>query len=107
MNITPEIVKNLLDTLVTPNYPELIDDYMVDIRTLSDPASHKWSRMEKGWTLISVGVIVHPEVYHKMDTYTGNPLSGIDRKIRKEIKAVLKYLGPSVADINLYVVDDE
>jgi len=42
-----------------------------------------------------------------MDTYTGNPLSGIDRKIRKEIKQVLKYLGPSVSDINLYVVEDE
>jgi len=42
-----------------------------------------------------------------MDTYTGNPLSGIDRKITKEINKVLKYLGPSVSDVSLYVIDDE
>ena len=96
MNITPEIVKNLLDTLVTPNYPELIHDYMVEVSDFND-----------GTSGIVIGVIVHPEVYYKMDNYTGNPLSGIDRKIRKEIKSVLKYLGPSVADVNLYVVEDE
>ena len=96
MNITPEIVKNLLDTLVTPNYPELIHDYMVEVSDFND-----------GTSGIVIGVIVHPEVYYKMDIYTGNPLSGIDRKIRKEIKSVLKYLGPSVSDVNLYVVEDE
>ena len=96
MNITPEIVKNLLNTLVTPNYPELIHDYMVEVSDFND-----------GTSGIVIGVIVHPEVYYKMDTYTGNPLSGIDRKITKEIKSVLKYLGPSVSDVNLYVVEDE
>ena len=96
MNITPEIIKNLLNTLVTPNYPELIHDYMVEVANFDD-----------GISGIVIGVIVHPEVYYEMDTYTGNPLSGIDRKIRNEIKQVLKYLGPSVADVNLYVIEDE
>ena len=96
MNITPEIIKNLLNTLVTPNYPELIHDYMVEVANFDD-----------GTSGIVIGVIVHPEVYYEMDTYTGNPLSGIDRKIRNEIKQVLKYLGPSVADVNLYVIEDE
>ena len=29
MEISPEIIKNLLVTLVNPKYPELIHDYMV------------------------------------------------------------------------------
>ena len=35
MKITEDIVKGLLEKLISPSYPELIDDYMVDIRTLS------------------------------------------------------------------------
>ena len=96
MVITNDIVKGLLEKLISPSYPELIDDYMVEVSNFND-----------GSTGIVIGVIVHPEVYYKMDTYTGNPLSGIDRKITKEIKGVLKYLGPNVSDVSLYVVDNE
>ena len=96
MNITPEIIKNLLNTLVTPNYPELIHDYMVEVANFND-----------GNSGIVMGVIVNPEVYYNLDNYTGNPLSGIDRKIRKEIKKVLKYLGPSYVEVNLFVLEDE
>ena len=96
MKITEDMVKGLLEKLITPSYPELIDDYMVGVSNFDDIT-----------TGIVIGVIVHPEVYYEMDTYTGNPLSGIDRTITKEIKSVLKYLGPNVSDINLYVIDDE
>jgi len=96
MKITEDMVKGLLEKLISPSYPELIDDYMVEVSNFDDIT-----------TGIVIGVIVHPEVYYEMDTYTGNPLSGIDRKIRKEIKSVLKYLGPSVSDVSLYVIDDE
>lgn len=96
MKITNDIVKGLLEKLITPSYPDLIDDYMVDVSNFDDIT-----------TGVVIGVIVHPEVYYEMDTYTGNPLSGIDRKIRKEIKSVLKYLGPNVSDVNLYVIEDE
>lgn len=96
MKITEDMVKGLLEKLISPSYPELIDDYMVGVSNFDDIT-----------TGIVIGVIVHPEVYYEMDTYTGNPLSGIDRKITKEIKSVLKYLGPNVSDINLYVIDDE
>lgn len=96
MKITEDIVKGLLEKLISPKYPELIDDYMVEVSNFDDIT-----------TGIVIGVIVHPEVYYEMDTYTGNPLSGIDRKIKKEIKSVLKYLGPSVSDVSLYVIDDE
>jgi hypothetical protein len=107
MKITEDIVKGLLEKLISPKFPELIDDYMVDIRTLSDPASHKWSSMEKGWTLISVGVIVHPEKYYEMDDNIGSPFRGLDNKIEREVKDVLKYLGPSQKMVSIYVIDDE
>ncbi len=96
MKITNDIVKGLLEKLISPSYPDLIDDYMVEVSNFDDIT-----------TGIVIGVIVHPEVYYEMDTYTGNPLSGIDRKITKEIKSVLKYLGPNVSDVSLYVIDDE
>ena len=96
MKITEDIVKGLLEKLITPSYPKLIDDYMVGVSNFDDIT-----------TGIVIGVIVHPEVYYEMDTYTGNPLSGIDRTITKEIKSVLKYLGPNVSDVTLYVIDDE
>jgi len=95
MNLTPEIVKNLLNILVTPKYHELIYDYMVEVSNFNDVSSG-----------IVIGVIVHPEVYYEMDTYTGNPLSGIDRQIRKDIKGALKYLGDNVADVSVYVLED-
>lgn len=96
MNLTPEIVKNLLNILVTPKYHELIYDYMVDLVDLS----------ELNAVEINVGVIVHPEVYYEMDTYTGNPLSGIDRRIRKDVKDALKYLGNNKSDVSVYVLED-
>jgi hypothetical protein len=94
--ITPEIVKNLLNLLVTPNYPDLIHDYMVETVNFDD-----------GFSGIVMGVIVNPEVYYNMDNYTGNPLSGIDSQLEKEIKDVLKYLGPSYVEVNLFVLDDD
>ena len=96
MNLTPEIVKNLLNILVTPKYHELIYDYMVDLVDLS----------ELNAVEINVGVIVYPEVYYEMDTYTGNPLSGIDRRIRKDVKDALKYLGNNKSDVSVYVLED-
>ena len=95
MNLTPEIVKNLLNILVSPKYQELIYDYMVEVSDFNDGSSG-----------IVIGVIVYPEVYYKMDTYTGNPLSGIDRQIRKDIKDALKYLGNNISDISVYVLED-
>jgi len=96
MKITEDMVKGLLEKLISPSYPELIDDYMVDIRTLSD-----------GWAMIGVGVIVHPEVYYEMDDNIGSPFRGLDSQIEREVKDVLKYLGPSQKMVSIFVVDDE
>ena len=102
MNLTPEIVKNLLNILVSPKYHELIYDYMVEVSDFNDGSSY-FKRKTIG---IVIGVIVHPEVYYEMDTYTGNPLSGIDRQITKDIKDALKYLGNNISDISVYVLED-
>ena len=93
--ITSEMVKNLLNLLVTPNYPDLIHDYMVET-----------VNFDNGFSGVVMGVIVNPEVYYNMDNYTGNPLSGIDSQLEKEIKDVLKYLGPSYVEVNLFVSKD-
>ena len=96
MKITNDIVKGLLEKLITPSYPDLIDDYMVDIKTLSD-----------GWSLIGVGVILDMEKYEEMETFDGRPLSGLDTKIEREVKDVLKYLGPSQKMVSIFVIEDE
>ena len=96
MVITNDIVKGLLEKLISPKYPELIDDYMVDIRTLSD-----------GWSLINVGVVVHPDKYYEMENNMGNPFRGLDSKIERDVQDVLKYLGPSQKMVSLYFIEDE
>ena len=96
MEISPEIIKNLLVTLVNPKYPELIHDYMV-----------KSSEVD-GWKAFAIGVIVEPEKYEEMETYTGNPFSGLDSKVEKDVKDVLKYvgLGPTNSTVSLFLLED-
>ena len=96
MEITNDIVKGLLEKLFTPSYPDLIDNYMVDIKTLSD-----------GLPLIGVGVIVHHEKYNEMDDNIGSSFRGLDSKIEREVKDVLKYLGPSQKMVSIFVIEDE
>jgi hypothetical protein len=96
MNLTPEIIKNLLVSLVNPKYPELVKDYMVTSSTKGD------------YTSFAVGVIVEPEKYTEMETYNGNPFSGLDSKVEKDVKDVLRYvgLGPTNSTVSLYVLED-
>jgi len=96
MNLTPEIIKNLLVSLISPKYPELIHDYMIK------------SSERDGFTAFAVGVIVEPEKYTEMETYTGNPFSGLDSKVEKDVKDVLRYvgLGPTNSTVSLYVLEN-
>ena len=96
MNLTPEIIKNLLVSLISPKYPDLVKDYMVTSSTKGD------------YTSFAVGVIVEPEKYTEMETYTGNPFSGLDSKVEKDVKDVLRYvgLGPTNSTVSLYVLED-
>lgn len=109
-SIAPEIIKKLLNALVSPKYPELIHDYMVN------------SSEVNGFKVVGVGVIVNPEKYNEMEnqTYTeryanamgaaltGNPFDGLDSKVEKDVKDALKYLGlgPTNSTVSLFVLDD-
>ena len=94
--LEPEIVKTLLNTLVSPRYPELIHDYVVKTSEVN------------GFKVVGVGVIVDPEKYEEMETYTGNPFSGLDSKVEKDVKDTLKYvgLGPTNSTVSLFVLED-
>ena len=94
--LEPEIVKTLLNALVSPKYPELIYDYMVTSSTKGN------------YTAFAVGVIVDPKKYEEMETYTGNPFSGLDSKVERDVKDTLKYvgLGPTNSTVSLFVLED-
>jgi len=109
-SIAPEIIKKLLNALVSPRYPELIHDYMVN------------SSEVNGFKVVGVGVIVNPEKYNEMEnqTYTerygnamgtaltGNPFDGLDSKVEKDVKDALKYLGlgPTNSTVSLFVLEN-
>jgi len=98
MDITPDIIKKLLTNLVSTKYPELIRDY----RVISSEKSDKSDYMA-----FAIGVMIDPEKYNEMETYTGNPFSGLDSKVENDVKDVLKYigLGPTNSTVSLFVLD--
>jgi len=109
-NINTEIIKKLLNALVSPRYPELIHDYMVISSEVGD------------FRAVEVGVIVDPEKYNEMENYTyaerygnamtaaltRNPFDGLDKKVEKDVKDALKYvgLGPTNSTVSLYVLEN-
>ena len=93
MNITREKVKNLLETLVTPDYKGVIEDYMVKV-----------SEFDTGVYGVVVGVIVNPEYE---DYSFGSNYTRFDYKIIDSVKKVMKYLSPTITtDVHIYVVED-
>ena len=98
MDITPDIIKKLLTNLVSTKYPELIRDY----RVISSEKSDKSDYMA-----FAIGVMIDPEKYNEMETYTGNPFSRLDSKVENDVKDVLKYigLGPTNSTVSLFVLD--
>lgn len=96
MELSPEIIKNLLVSLVNPKYPDLIHDYMIK------------SSEGNGWKAYAVGIIVKHEKYNEMQTYDGNPFSGLDSKVEKDVKDTLRYvgLGPTNSTVSLFVLED-
>jgi len=51
---------------------------------------------------------VEPEKYNEMETYNGNPFSGLDSKVEKDVKDTLRYigLGPTNSTVSLFVLED-
>jgi hypothetical protein len=85
MNITPETVRTLLDSLVTPEFNDIVD---YDIITRQN---------DEGKTGVGIDVIMkHKIIFSKQDEYD------IERRIRN----VMKYISPSFVMVEFYVTDD-
>ena len=90
MNITPEIVENLLDTLVTPMFSEYIKSYGVIVR-----------KSYKGDSII-VRVFLNGAETPPLDNDEYYVIRG---RIDTSVKQVLKYLSPFSTDINFSIID--
>lgn len=84
-NIKPEIVRTLLDTLVTPQFDDIVD-YDIIARQNAD-----------GKTGIGIDVIMK----HKIIM-----LKGEEYKIERRIRDVMKYLSPAFVVVEFYVTND-
>jgi hypothetical protein len=85
MNVTPETVRTLLDSLVTPEFDDIVD---YDIITRQN---------DEGKTGVGIDVIMkHKIIFSKQDEYD------IERRIRN----VMKYISPSFVMVEFYVTDD-
>ena len=84
-NVTPEIVKTLLNTLVTPKFDEIVDyDIITHMNT-------------DGKVGIGIDVIMKHRIhFDKQEEYD------IERKIRD----VMKYISPSFVMVEFYVTND-
>lgn len=86
MNITPEIVKTLLNTLVTPEFEKYIVGYDIILR-----------QNDEGKTGIGIDVLMpHKMAWDKSLEYS------IERRIRN----VMKYLSPTFVMVEFYNVTD-
>jgi len=85
MNIKPEIVKNLLDTLVTPEFDDIVR-YDIIARQNAD-----------GKTGIGIDVIMKHRIIM---------LKGEEYKIERRIRDVMKYLSPAFVMVEFYNTTD-
>ncbi len=88
MNVTPETVKTLLDTLVTPEFNDIVD---YDIITRQN---------DEGKTGVGIDVIMK----HKLDDslYIKQREYDVERRVRN----VMKYISPAFVMVEFYVTDD-
>jgi hypothetical protein len=85
MNVTPETVRTLLDSLVTPEFNDIVD-YDIIAR-----------QNDEGKTGVGIDVIMkHKIIFSKQDEYD------IERRIRN----VMKYISPAFVVVEFYATDD-
>lgn len=89
MNITPDIVKNLLNTLVTPEFENDIVGYDVILRQNPD-----------GQTGIGVDVLMPAS----KEYITINRDKQLEYSIERRVRNVMKYLSPSFVMVEFYNV---
>ena len=88
MNITPKTVRTLLDSLVTPEFDDIVD-YNIIIR-----------QSDEGKTGVGIDVIMK----HKLDDslYIKQREYDVERRVRN----VMKYISPAFVMVEFYVTDD-
>lgn len=84
-NITTEVVRSLLDTLVTPKFDDIVG---YDIITHDD---------SKGKAAVKIDVIIKNKFDHT--TY-------IEYDIERRIRDAMKYISPSFVMVDFFVTDD-
>jgi len=84
-NITPEVVKNLLDSLITSNFDDILD-YRIITR-----------QNDEGRIGVGIDVILK----HKL-----NITSDIEYNIERRIRNVMRYISPDFVIIDFYYTDD-
>lgn len=88
MSYTPELVKNLLNTLFVHDYEDLVVDFDVVLR-----------QNDEGKSGIGVDVIMDKKWYDKYEVDYD-----IEGLIEKQVKDILKYLSPSFVIVEFYVM---
>ena len=88
MNITPETVRTLLDSLVTPEFDDIVD-YNIITR-----------QNDEGKTGVGIDVTMK----HKLNDslYVKQREYDVERRVRN----VMKYISPSFVMVEFYVTDD-
>tara|TARA_B110000858_G_scaffold8374_1_gene8964 strand:- start:8910 stop:9179 length:270 start_codon:yes stop_codon:yes gene_type:complete len=88
MNITPETVRTLLDSLVTPEFDDIVD-YNIITR-----------QNDEGKTGVGIDVTMK----HKLNDslYVKQREYDVERRVR----SVMKYISPSFVMVEFYVTDD-
>jgi hypothetical protein len=87
-NLKPEIIRNLLDTLVTPKFDDIVD---YNIKTkLSDD----------GKVAVAIDVVMKPKLDDSL--YIKQRELGVEGRIRD----VMKYLSPLFTVVEFYVTND-
>ena len=84
-NITPKVVRSLLDTLVTPKFDDIVDYAII---------THDDS---KGKTAVKIDVIIKNKLDHTQY---------IEYDIVRRIRDAMKYISPSFVMVDFFVTDD-
>ncbi len=103
MNPSPEIVKNLLETLVSPSWDGIVD-YGLKYEKHDDT----------GQTFLMVDVIFDIDDYWNKNfsirkiksSMEGYDTSDMDYEISRDVKSALKYLGINHSIVEVYVIED-
>lgn len=85
MNITPEIVKNLLNTLVTPEYDEIVD---YDVILRQNP---------EGKVVVGIDILLKQH---------DNLISDVEMSIERKVRNVMKYLSPSFTMVEFHTTNN-